>query len=202
MRKTLFLLGAIFCCYLSASAQGPSGAGASTGAGNGSRRRSGSTYELSQWQLSAGYQYERINLLGTPFNTNGLNISAVRYFRRWLGAEGQLGFAFGNTGTTTIPPDLAAKAIIVGVGPRLALRGYTRFEPWIHANFGIEHLHFSQTAGVLGSNTAVAGVGGGGVDFRLNPRTSFRAEADWVGSHFFSTNQRSFQVVTGLVLNF
>src|SRR5690242_4779827 len=95
MRKALFLLGAIFCFCLSASAQGPSGAG--TGAGTGSKRRSGSTYELSQWQLSGGYQYERINLLGTPFNTNGLNVSAVRYFRRWLGAEGQLGFAFGNT---------------------------------------------------------------------------------------------------------
>jgi hypothetical protein len=199
MRRGLLLLGAILCLYVSASAQGPAGAGA--GGGNGPRR-SGSTYELSEWQLSGGYQYQRINLTGTPFNTNGLNVSVVRYFRRWLGAEGQLGFGFGNTGATTIPPNLSAKSIIAGGGPRLALRGYSRFEPWIHANFGIAHLHFSQTAGVLGSNSAVAGVGGGGVDFRLTPRSSFRAEADWVGSHFFSTNQRSFQVVTGLVLNF
>ena len=198
MRHTLLLLGAILCLCVSASAQGVAGAGAR----NGSSRHSISAYEFSQWQISVGYQYERVNLLGTPFNTNGFNVSAVRYFGRWLGAEGQLGLGYGNTGNTSVPPNLTAKSILVGVGPRVALRGSSRFEPWVHANFGIEHFRFGQTAGVLGNNSAIAGVGGGGVDFRLNPRTSFRAEADWVGSHFFSTNQRSFQVVTGLVLNF
>src|SRR5712671_400294 len=199
-RQMLLLLGAILCLIPSASAQGLAGGGAR--ARTGSTRRSGSTYELSEWQVSAGYQFERVNLLGTPFDTHGLNVSVVRYSTSWLGAEGQLGLGFGNTGATTFPPDLSAKSIIVGVGPRLALRGHTRFEPWIHANIGVEHFRFSQTAGILGTNTALAVVGGGGVDFRLNPRTSFRAEVDWVGSRFFSTNQRSFQVVTGLVVNF
>lgn len=198
MRQTLLLLGAILCLCVSASAQGPAGAGA----GKGSTRHSGSTYELSEWQLAAGYQFERVNLLGTPFNTNGLNVSVVRYFGRWLGAEGQLGLGFGNTGATTAPPNLTAKSLLAGVGPRLALRGHGRIEPWVHVNIGIEHFRFSQTAGVLGTNNALAGVGGGGLDFRLNPRTSFRVEGDWVGSRFFSTNQRSFQVVTGLVVNF
>ncbi len=200
IRQTLLLLGAILCLIPSASAQGLAGGGAR--AQTGSTRRSDSTYELSEWQVSAGYQFERVNLLGTPFDTNGLNVSVVRYFNSWFGAEGQLGLGFGNTGATTFPPDLSAKSIIVGVGPRLALRGHTRFEPWIHANIGIEHFRFSQTAGILGTNTALAVVGGGGVDFRLNPRTSFRAEVDWIGSRFFSTNQRSFQVVTGVVFNF
>jgi hypothetical protein len=200
MRQTLLLLGAILCLIPSASAQGPAGAGTRTNTG--SSRRSASTYEFSQWQVSAGYQFERVNLLGTPFDTNGLNISVVRYFNSWLGAEGQLGLGFGNTGATTFPPNLSAKSVIVGAGPRLALRGHTRFEPWIHANIGVEHFRFSQTAGVLGSNSALAAVGGGGVDFRLNPRTSFRAEVDWIGSRFFSTTQRSFQVVTGVVFNF
>jgi hypothetical protein len=200
MRQTLLLLGAVLCLIPSASAQGVAGAGAR--GRTGSTRRSGSTYELSQWQVSAGYQFERVNLLGTPFDTNGLNVSVVRYFNNWLGAEGQLGLGFGNTGATTVPPGLSAKSVIVGAGPRLALRGHSRFEPWIHANVGVEHFRFGQTAGVLGTNTALAAVGGGGVDFRLNPRTSFRAEVDWVGSRFFSTNQRSFQVVTGVVFNF
>lgn len=198
MRQTLLLLGALLCLCVTASAQGPAGAGA----GKGSTRHSGSTYELSEWQFSAGYQFERVNLLGTPFNTNGLNVCVVRYFGRWLGAEGQLGLGFGNTGATTAPPDLTAKSIYAGVGPRLALRGHSRLEPWIHANIGFEHFRFSQTAGVLGTNTALAGVAGGGVDFRLNPRTSLRVEGDSVGSRFFSTNQRSFQVIAGLVVNF
>jgi|SRR5579872_1403924 len=200
MRQTLLLLGAILCLCLSASGQGPAGAGA----GRGSTRHSASAreYELGTWQISAGYQYERVNLLGTPFNTNGLNISAVRYFNKWFGAEAQFGFGFGNTGATTVPPNLTAKSILVGGGPRLALRGHGRLEPWIHGNIGFDHFRFSQTAGVLGSNNALAGVGGGGVDFRLTPRTSFRGEVDWVGSRFFSTTQRSFQVVTGVVINF
>ncbi len=187
-RQMLLLLSATLCLIPSASAQGLAGAGAR--AQTGSTRRSGPTYELSQWQVSAGYQFERVNLLGTPFDTNGLNV------------EGQLGLGFGNTGATTFPPDLSAKSVILGAGPRLALRGHTRFEPWIHANIGVEHFRFSQTAGLLGTNTGLAAVGGGGVDFRLNPRTSFRAEVDWIGSRFFSMNQRSFQVVTGLVVNF
>jgi predicted porin len=186
--------------FSSALAQGPAGAGAGTR--RGSARRADSTYELSNWQVAVGYQFNRENLLGTPFDTNGLNVSVVRYFSSWLGAEGQLGLGFGNTGTTTVPSDLSAKSIIVGAGPRMALRGHRRFEPWIHANIGVEHFRFSQTAGVLGTNNALAAVGGGGVDFRLNPRTSFRAEVDWIGSRFFSTSQRSFQMVTGLVVNF
>ena len=200
MRRTLLLLGAILCLFSSASAQGPAGAGAGTR--RRSTHRSVSTYELSNWQVAVGYQFNRENLIGTPFDTNGFNVSVVRYFNSWLGAEGQAGFGFGNTGATTVPPNLSAKSILVGGGPRLALRGHSRFEPWIHANVGIEHFRFGQTAGVLGTNNALAAVGGGGIDFRLNPRTSFRAEVDWIGSRFFSSTQRSFQAVTGLVVNF
>jgi hypothetical protein len=65
----------------------------------------------------------------------------------------------------------------------------------------MEHFRFSQTAGVLGSNNALAGPAGGGVDIFLTPRIAFRGEADAVGSRFFSTNQRSFQVIGGLVFN-
>jgi hypothetical protein len=67
---------------------------------------------------------------------------------------------------------------------------------------GLEHYRFSQTAGLLGSNNALAGAAGGGVDVYLKQHISLRVEADAVGSRFFSTNQRSFQVVGGLVLGF
>jgi hypothetical protein len=198
MRQTLILVAVVLCLSVSASAQGPAGAGA----GKGSSRHPRSRYELSEWQLSVGYQFNRINLLGSPFNTNGLNVSAVRYFGRWFGAEAQLGAGFGNTGTTTTPPNLTAKSLFVGGGPRLAGRGHGRIEPWAHGIVGMEHFRFSQTAGLLGSNTALAGEGGGGVDFRLNPSTSFRVEGDWLGSRFFSADQRHFQAVTSLVFNF
>jgi hypothetical protein len=202
MRHTLLLpvvvLGAILCSCLPASAQGPAGAGA----GRGPSRRSHASDGPSDWQLSLGYQYNRINLLGTPFNTNGLNVTFTRFVNNWLGVEAQVGFGFGNTGATTAPPNLNAKSLMAGGGPRLAWRGHGRIETWAHGNIGIERFRFSQTAGVLGANHALAGVAGGGIDFRLTSRTSFRVEGDWMGSRFFSMNQRSFQAVTGIVINF
>lgn len=198
MRQTLILVGVVLCLSVTASAQRPAGAG--TGVGSG--RHSSSSSEFSKWQITFGYQFNRINLLGNPFDTNGLNVSAVRYFDKWLGAEAQAGAGYGNTGATTVPPNLTAVSLFGEAGPRLALRGHGRIEPWTHALVGTEHFRFSRTAGLLGTNTALAGVGGGGVDIRLTRSTSFRAEGDWLGSRFFSVNQRHFQVVTSLVFNF
>jgi hypothetical protein len=204
----LILVVAVLLFSLSAAAQAPAGAGADGGAGPSSRSRTRPgpgpryNYDLTEWQVAIGYQYNRINLLGTPFNTNGLNTSVVRFFRSWVGLEGQLGLGYGNTGTATVPPSLIAKSLFAGGGPRLAFRGRSRIEPWVHVVVGIEHFRFTQTAGLLGGNTALGGVGGGGIDFRLTPHTSFRTEADWLATRFFSVNQRHFQLVSGLVLNF
>src|SRR5258708_20920540 len=96
MRQALILVSVVLCLSVPASAQGPAGAG--TGVGSGRHSRSSS--ELSKWQLPLGYQFNRINLLGKPFNTNGLNLSTVRYFGKRLGAQAQLGAGLGNTSAT------------------------------------------------------------------------------------------------------
>jgi len=203
MRRFLVLVGCLALLSISARAQGPAGVGAG-GSQSRSTSRSGSEYagDLSQWQLSMGYQYNRINLTGNPFSTSGLNVSATRYFASWFGVEGQAGFGFGNTGTTTNPSNLEVGSVFLGVGPRLALRSHSRIEPWIHAVAGMEHFRFNQTAGVLGGNTGFAGLGGGGIYVRLSSHTSFRVEGDVLESHFFSMYQRSFQAVSSVVLSF
>ena len=203
MRRFLVLVGSLAFLSISAHAQGPVGAGAGIRRTH-STSHSGSEYsgDLSQWQFSFGYQYNQVNLIGKPFTTSGLNASATRYFTSWFGVEGQAGFGFGNTGTTTSPSNLAVGSVFLGAGPRLALRGHSRIEPWIHAVAGLDHFRFTQTVGVLGSNTGYAGIGGGGIDLRLGPHTSLRVEGDVLESHFFSMYQRSFQAVSGLVLNF
>jgi hypothetical protein len=193
MRHALILVGVVLFLSISAAAQGPAGAGSGPVSAAG----------LNQWQLGLGYQYNRINLTGTPFNTNGLNASIVRFFLdRWFGLEAQLGAGFGNAGATTVPANLTVKSLFVGAGPRLAYRGRGRVEPWVHGVLGMEHFRFTQTSGVLGDNTALGGSAGGGADFYLNPHMAFRAEADWIGTRFFSVNQRHFQVVTGIVFSF
>jgi hypothetical protein len=201
MRVAIFLLGIFLFLSPSAGAQGPAGVGASGGAGP--RYSSTREHDRDPWQIAVGYQYNRDNLLGSPFNTHGLNVSVARYFGRWFGVEAQVGAGFyGNTGQTTTPPNLNTKSVFVGAGPRLAYRTRSRYEPWVHVLVGMEHYRFSQTAGLLGSNSALAGPAGGGLDVFLSTHMAVRVEADPLGSRFFATNQRSFQIVGGLVLGF
>ncbi|MGH9678768.1 MAG: hypothetical protein ACRD4Y_02330 [Candidatus Acidiferrales bacterium] len=204
VRRFLGLSSLILIFAVCAAAQGPAGAGSNSKASR-SRGPRSSRFEYSepaQWQFSIGYQYNRINLTGSPFVTHGLTTGITRYFGSWFGVDGQLGFGFGNTGATSSPSNLSAQSLFAGIGPRLAYRHGQRLEPWLHCVIGVEHFKFTQTAGVLGNNTALAGAAGGGVDYKLGPHTSLRAEADAIGSRFFSVNQRHFQVIGGLVFNF
>ncbi len=200
--RAAILLSAIFLLFsVSARAQGPEGVGGGPQSGVG--HISASEHEQEPWQIAIGYQYNKDNLLGSPFNTHGVNISVARYFGRWFGVEAQVGTGFfGNTGQTTTPPNLDAKSVFVGAGPRLAYRNRSRFEPWVHAVAGLEDFRFSQTAGMLGSNHALAGPAGGGIDVYLTPHVALRTEADVVFSRFFATNQRSFQAIGGFVFGF
>jgi hypothetical protein len=201
MRVAIFLLGIFLFFSASAGAQGPAGVG--SGSQSGPKYSAVGNRENDPWQIAIGYQYNRDNLLGSPFNTHGVNVSLARYFGRWVGVEAQVGLGFlGNTGQTTTPPSLSAKSVFVGAGPRLAIRNRSRFEPWGHLVVGIEHFRFSQTAGLLGSNNALAGAAGGGVDVYLKSHLALRVEADALGTRFFATNQRSFQIVGGFVLGF
>jgi hypothetical protein len=43
---------------------------------------------------------------------------------------------------------------------------------------------------------------GGGVDYRWNPRLSFRLEADYVRTGFFQGTQNNFELAGGLVFHF
>jgi hypothetical protein len=108
----------------------------------------------------------------------------------------------GNTGTTTNPPNLGVHSLFVGGGPRVAIRGRSRFEPWVHATAGLQDFRFTQTAGILGSNHGFGLTAGGGVDITLSQHVGLREEADIIETNLFSTYQRHFQVVSGVVFNF
>jgi hypothetical protein len=197
----VFILGILFLS-IPASAQGPAGVG--KGSKSAPRPSEAPARDENEpWQINFGYQYNRDNLLGSPFNTHGLNVGVARFVKRWFAIEASMGAGFlGNTGQSSMPPNLNAKSLFVGVGPRLVYRNRSRYEPWGHVEVGFEHYRFSQTAGLLGSNNALGGPAGGGVDIYTTARTAIRIEADAFYSRFFSTNQRAFQVVGGFVVNF
>ncbi len=111
MRTAISLLGIFLFLATSAFAQGPAGVGSEGG------YLSTGAHQENKWKIAIGYQYNRDNLLGSPFNTHGINVSAARYFGRWLGAEAQLGTGFfGNYRAVLYPAQSDSQIDIHGSG--------------------------------------------------------------------------------------
>lgn len=164
---------------------------------------------LTDWQISIGYQFNRFNMPSQKMgvdtvpaftvNDNGINVSFTRFFLSWGGLEAESAAGFGSG---SAPQIAVAKSVFVGGGPRFALRGHGRFEPWIHTLIGLEHFRFTQTATAYGSNNSLAFVGGGGLDIHMNPRTAFRVQLDYLGTDFFKQSQVNWQIGAGVAFNF
>lgn len=161
------------------------------------------------FELGVGYQYQGFrNVYGTNFNNQSYNVNFTAHLFDWLtGAEGRLAaggevaLTAGFDGKTNGIPSLDAKSLFAGGGPHLSVPNRSRFEPWAHVLFGVEHLRFTQGP-VLGSNSAFAFLAGGGVDIRLAPRVSWRVEGDYLGTDFQSRIQSNYVAGTGLVFSF
>jgi hypothetical protein len=158
--------------------------------------------------LGIGYEYQHFNVFGTTFHTNNYNANLTVHLFDWLtgaagrltvGAEAAVNAGFG--GHTTGNPSLDAKSLFVGGGPHLAVPSSSRFEPWAHGLVGLEHFRFTQSS-VLGSNSALGFIVGGGVDIRLTPLFYWRLEGDYVGTTFQSSVQSNYGFGTGVVWHF
>jgi hypothetical protein len=165
--------------------------------------------QLTDWQLSIGYQFSRFSMPlqsikgnavpAFTVNDNGLDASITRFFLSWGGLEGAAAAGFGSGSTPQIS---SATSVFIGGGPHFAIRGRGRYEPWFHVLVGLEHFRFSQTAVDYGSNNSVGFIGGGGVDMHLNERAALRAHFDYLGTALFSRSQSNFQVGAGVVFSF
>jgi hypothetical protein len=158
-----------------------------------------SGFVTTPWQLSIGYQYNRIAVPTAiaPFNTNGMRASLTRYFGTLLGVEAEVGSGAGRAA-----PGVLAYSIFAGAGPRLVYRTRKRrWEPWVHGLMGVEHFNFGNIP-FPGATTSVAWVMGGGVDYRLDSGLGLRVQGDYLGSLLAGVYQRNTQVVGGFVWNF
>jgi hypothetical protein len=159
-------------------------------------------------ELGLGYQYQHFHVFGTSFHDHAYDANATLHLFDWLtgaegrlavGAEGAVNAGFG--GKTSGTPSLDAKSFFIGAGPHITLQSRSRFQPWIHGLLGWQHFRFTQTD-ILGSNSALGFIVGGGVDIRIAPAVSWRVEGNYVGSHFQSSLQSNYSAGTGLVLYF
>jgi hypothetical protein len=159
-------------------------------------------------QIDLGYQFQHYNALGRQFNNNGYNIGLYVHAVDWLtdpdwritvGLEAATAFGFG--GHTNGTPQLSAKSLFFGGGPRVAFENRSRIDPWLHGMVGLQHYRFSQD-GPFGSNSTLGFMLGGGTDVKLKEGLRWRIQADYIGTTFNQSEQSSFSIGTGVVLIF
>jgi hypothetical protein len=154
------------------------------------------------WQVYIGYTFVRFYELpkvtpfphGLTFNSNGLNIEGVHYFRslNWVALEGD---ALGTFG-----PVQCSKFALIGGGARVRWQAPHNLELWAHMTLDMAHI-LPQTS--FGGQTSFAYQIGGGIDYFTHfHNIGIRLEPDLIGTHFFNTYQRSIQLSAGVVYRF
>ena len=88
-------------------------------------------------------------------------------------------------------------------GPRVSFR-VGKFRPYLHALIGAGHLHESTPPfiGYEHSETAYADALGGGVDYHLIPRVSWRLQLDALQTNYHGSWQDNTRFSTGLAVSF
>jgi hypothetical protein len=85
-------------------------------------------------------------------------------------------------------------------GPRLSF-SLGKFRPFVHGLIGVSHIN--ETAdGFSNSDTSFADALGGGIDYHLIPRISWRIQVDALQTRFFGTSQQNVRISTGITFHF
>ncbi len=142
-------------------------------------------------QVFAGYSYLRFDSKAFGFanssNLNGYTISPAFNIIRGLGVVGELSGQYGshvNLRDVTFGPQF-----LYPLGKKLFFG---------HFLFGDSRTFVS--VGTGDGSTARMYAGGGGMDWELSPRFSFRViQADYLHTTLFQGTQNSFRISTGLV---
>ncbi len=162
----------------------------------------------SRGDLFGGYSYLNIdtNGLTSRQNANGWEASVSGNFNRWFAVEGSVSGYYKNysvnlenLGLGTL--DVKVTDYSYAAGPRINLRPI-----FIHALFGGDHLTGS-AAGFSQSQDGLAGLAGGGVQWKVSGPWSVRASGDYVFTrhNIFggpSVTQNNVRASVGIVYSF
>ena len=146
----------------------------------------------SKGELFAGYSFESINTgisstnagtttsLDNQFKLNGFNASAASYFRKHFGIAGDFSAHFDNRNDTlgAIATESKISLYTFAGGPQFKFESSRRLTPFVHALAGISRRNLTETSGgadfFTDHNTSFAMNLGGGVDYKLTGRFSWR----------------------------
>jgi opacity protein-like surface antigen len=192
-----------------------------------------SAQETPKVEIFGGYSYLRLDNAtglssqqsGTTSSTittapldrdlNGFEVSVTNHLNDWLGIEASFSshFTDAQVNGTTLDRD----TYIVAAGPRLSIRRFERFTPYVHIMAGMARQdvavqNASSTVSTIGSinqqDSGIAFIAGGGVDLNLNSRLGFKLfQTDYILTRFSNRNgastelnQSNFRTSTGVVL--
>jgi hypothetical protein len=86
-------------------------------------------------------------------------------------------------------------------GPRVSF-SVGKFRPFVHALIGAGHLHESASGVGEHGETAYADALGGGIDYHIIPRVSWRLQLDALQTNYHSSWQDNTRFSTGLAFRF
>jgi len=191
MRKSLFVMALLLAMPLLAQAQ-----------------------EAPRVEIFGGYSYLRLDDAVSPTDRdlNGFNTSFTANFNSWLGVTAEFSGHFTDLNTSLIGTQADLDTYLFTVGPRLAIRKFDRFTPFVHILAGLARadVNLTGTSSILGNSVSSAGIAlvvGGGVDLNINPKIAVRLfQTDYVLTRFSNQNvatelnQSNFRASTGVVL--
>jgi outer membrane immunogenic protein len=159
--------------------------------------------------IFAGYSYVRANpgpTSGDSFSLDGGSASLTYHFRSWISGVADFGgYTNGNIMGTGVNGTLSTYLF----GPRFSYRSYHHFTPFAETLFGVAHAGAGINGGTLGtSQNSFAMAVGGGVDYRINNRLSFRPlQVDYLLTRFSegtpnNQTQNNLRASTGIVIHF
>jgi hypothetical protein len=170
---------------------------------------SGSAFcQDSRADLFAGYSYLNIdtNGLSSRQNANGWEASVSGNFNKWFAVEGDVSGYYKSYNIDLTSLGLGTLKVKVmdysfAAGPRINLKPI-----FIHALFGGDHLTGS-ALGFSESQDGLAGLAGGGVQWKVSGPWSVRASADYVFTrhNIFggpSITQNNYRASVGIVYSF
>jgi hypothetical protein len=128
----------------------------------------------------------------TLSKASGFEAALTGNVNDWLGLKADL------SGNYKSIAGLHAREYNMLFGPQLNRR-MDRVNLFAHGLFGVAHI----SSDFAPSDTAAAWVLGGGADYKLTDRFSWRiAQLDYHGAHVFSNTQTDFRFSTGPILRF
>jgi len=167
-------------------------------------RRPLPNYLAYRFEGSVGVDYSRFFVL--PANTIsmlGAHASVACFLTRKFGLEAVAAASFGNQPPPP-PPTVAAffgksRVTLIGAGARYRFPLRFRLESFVHVD-GAYVRFYSRAIDFQWSAPGL--IAGAGVDYRIRPRISLRAEASAMGTQFWGAWQISPLIGASAVVNF